>query len=98
MSLSTNHLLVFTDLVNQRLQLYNHHRPESKKQYSFDTRSVRSSLLSVLIVYVLIILSPEDKKMLVIDIIKPTSAVIATALSLVVVYRQKSDVLIGKAF
>ena len=35
---------------------------------------------------------------MVIDIIKPTSAAIATALSLVVVYRQKTDGVIGKAF
>jgi len=55
-------------------------------------------IASVLIAYLLIILSPEDKKMLVIDIIKLTSAAIATALSLVVIYRQKSDGLIGKAF
>jgi hypothetical protein len=83
--------------------MYNHHRPESKKQPYFDTRSVRNSLIpvliaSVLLAYLLIILSPVDKKALLIDIIKPTSAVIATAFSLVVVYRQKTDGIIGKAF
>jgi hypothetical protein len=83
--------------------MYNHHRPESKKQPYFDTRSVRNSLIpvliaSILLAYLLIILSPVDKKALVIDIIKPTSAAIATALSLVVVYRQKTDGIIGKAF
>jgi hypothetical protein len=83
--------------------MYNHHGTESKKQPYFDTRSVRNSLIpvliaSILLAYLLIILSPVDKKALVIDIIKPTSAAIATALSLVVVYRQKTDGIIGKAF
>ena len=83
--------------------MYNHHRPESKKQPYFDTRSVRNSLIpvliaSVLLAYLLIILSPVDKKALLIDIIKPTSAIIATAFSLLVVYRQKTDGVIGKAF
>ena len=83
--------------------MYNHHRPESKKQPYFDTRSVRNSLIpvliaSVLLTYLLIILSPVDKKALLIDIIKPTSAIIATAFSLLVVYRQKTDGVIGKAF
>lgn len=83
--------------------MYNHHGPESKKQPYFDTRSVRNSLIPVLIASVLlanllIILSPVDKKALVIDIIKPTSAAIESALSLVVVYRQKTDGIIGKAF
>lgn len=83
--------------------MYNHHKPESKMQSYFDTRSVRNSLIpvliaSVLLAYLLIILFPVDKKALVIDIIKPTSAAIATALSLVVVYRQKTDGIIGKAF
>ena len=83
--------------------MYNHHGPESKKQSYFDTRSVRNSLIpvliaSVLLAYLLIILFPVDKKALLIDIIKPTSAAIATAFSLVVVYRQKTDGIIGKAF
>jgi hypothetical protein len=83
--------------------MYNRHGPESKKQSYFDTRSVRNSLIpvliaSVLLAYLLIILSPVDKKALLIDIIKPTSAAIATAFSLVVVYRQKTDGIIGKAF
>ena len=98
MSLSKNPLLLFTDLVNQYSEMYNHHRPESKKQSYFDTRSVRNSLIPVLFAYLLIILSPVDKKALLIDIIKPTSAAIATAFSLVVVYRQKTDGIIGKAF
>ena len=100
MSLSKNPLLLFTDLVNQHSEMYNHQRPESKKQSYFDTRSVRNSLIpvliaSVLLAYLLIILFPVDKKALLIDIIKPTSAAIAT---LVVVYRQKTDGIIGKAF
>lgn len=83
--------------------MYNHHGPELKKQSYFDTRSVRNSLIpvliaSVLLAYLLIILSPVDKKGLLIDIIKPTSAAIATAFSLVVLYRQKTDGIIGKAF
>ncbi len=83
--------------------MYDHHGPESKKQSYFDTRSVRNSLIpvliaSVLLAYLLIILSPVDKKALLIDIIKPTSAAIATAFSLVVVYRQNTDGIIGKAF
>ena len=103
MSLSKNPLLLFIDLVNQHSEMYNHYRPESRKKSYFDTRSVRNSLIPVLIAsivlaYMLIILSPGDKKALVIDIIKPTSAAIATALSLVVVYRQKTDGIIGKAF
>lgn len=103
MSLSKNPLLLFTDLVNQHSEMYNHHGPELKKQSYFDTRSVRNSLIpvliaSVLLAYLLIILSPVDKKGLLIDIIKPTSAAIATAFSLVVLYRQKTDGIIGKAF
>jgi hypothetical protein len=103
MSLSKNPLLLFTDLVNQHSEMYNHQGPESKKQSYFDTRSVRNSLIpvliaSVLLAYLLIILSPVDKKALLIDMIKPTSAEIATAFSLVVVYRQKTDGIIGKAF
>lgn len=103
MSLSKNHLLLFTDLVNQHSEMYDHHGPESKEQSYFDTRSVRNSLIpvliaSVLLAYLLIILSPVDKKALLIDIIRPTSAAIATAFSLVVVYRQKTDGIIGKTF
>ena len=101
MSLSKNPLLLFTDLVNQHSEMYDHHGPESKKQSYFDTRLVRNSLIpvliaSVLLAYLLIILSPVDKML--IDMIKPTSAAIATAFSLVVVYRQKTDGIIGKAF
>ena len=78
MSLSKNPLLLFIDLVNQHSEMYNHYRPESRKKSYFDTRSVRNSLIPVLIAsivlaYMLIILSPGDKKALVIDIIKPTS-------------------------
>jgi len=103
MSLSKNPLLLFTDLVNQHSEMYNHHGPESKKQSYFDTRPVRNSLIpvliaSVLLAHLLIILSPVDKKAMLIDIIKPTSAAIATVFSLVVVYRQKTDGIIGKAF
>ena len=103
MSLSKNPLLLFTDLVNQHSEMYNHHGPESKKQSYFDTRPVRNSLIpvliaSILLAHLLIILSPVDKKAMLIDIIKPTSAAIATVFSLVVVYRQKTDGIIGKAF
>ena len=55
-------------------------------------------IASVLLAYLLIILSAVDKKALLIDVIKPTSAAITTAFSLVVVYRQKTNGIIGKAF
>jgi Zn-dependent membrane protease YugP len=55
--------------------MYNHHGHESKKQSYFNIRSVRNSLIpvliaSVLLAYLLIILSPVDKKALLIDMIK----------------------------
>jgi len=83
--------------------MYNRHGPEIRKTPYFDTGSVRNTLIPVLIASVLlanllVIFSPVDKKTLLIDIVKPLSAAIATALSLIVVYRQKTDGLIGKAF
>ena len=83
--------------------MYKRHGPEIRKTPYFDTRSVRNTLIPVLIAFVLlanllVIFSPVDKKTLLIDIVKPLSAAIATAFSLIVVYRQKTDGLIGKAF
>jgi diguanylate cyclase len=46
----------------------------------------------------LILLAPEGTRLTIGDIINPSSIVIATALSLLVVYRQKTDGLIGKAY
>jgi hypothetical protein len=47
---------------------------------------------------VLIILSPDDKKVIICDIIEPLAAAIAVGLSVLVIYRQKTDGLMGKAY
>jgi len=46
----------------------------------------------------LIVFAPQEKRLLIGDIINPISIGIAAALSLIVVYRQKTDGLIGKAY
>ena len=77
-------------------------KKQPKKQY-FDTKSVRNSIICVLIgsigfTSVLIILSPDDKKVILSDIIEPLAAAIAVGFSLLVIYRQKTDGLMGKAY
>ena len=47
---------------------------------------------------VLIILSPDDKKVIICDIIEPLAAAIAVGLSILVIYRQKTDGLMGKTY
>ena len=77
-------------------------KKQSQKQY-FDTKSVRNNIIRVLIgsigfVSVLIILSPDDKKVLICDIVEPLAAAIAVGLSVLVMYRQKTDGLMGKTY
>lgn len=77
-------------------------KKQSQKLYS-DTKSVRNNIICVLIGAVvftslLIILSPDDKKVILSDIIEPLAAAIAVAFSVLVIYRQKTDGLIGKAY
>ena len=77
-------------------------KKQSQKLY-FDTKSVRNNIIRVLIcsigfASVLIILSPDDKKVLICDIVEPLAAAIAVGLSVLVIYRQKTDGLMGKAY
>jgi len=77
-------------------------KKQSQKQY-FDTKSVRNNIIRVLtgsigFVSVLIILSPDDKKVLICDIVEPLAAAIAVGLSVLVMYRQKTDGLMGKTY
>ena len=77
-------------------------KKQSQKLY-FDTKSVRNNIIRVLIgsigfATVLIILSPDDKKVLICDIVEPLAAAIAVGLSVLVIYRQKIDGLMGKAY
>jgi hypothetical protein len=77
-------------------------KKQSPKLY-FDTRSVRNNIICILIgsigfTSVLIILSPYDKKVIICDIIEPLAATIALGLSVLVIYRQKTDGLMGKAY
>jgi hypothetical protein len=77
-------------------------KKQSPKLY-FDTMSVRNSIIWVLIgsigfTSVLIILSPDDKRVIICDIIEPLAAAIAVGLSVLVIYRQKTDGLMGKAY
>ncbi len=81
-------------------------REDTKKQLTnphYDTRSVQNKTVSVLIVSVvvpslIILFSPNESKIFVCDIIEPLSAAVAVGLSIVVIYRQKIDGLIGKAY
>ncbi len=77
-------------------------KKQSPKLY-FDTKSVRNNIFCVLIgsigfTSVLIILSQDDKKVIIYDIIEPLAAAIAVGLSALVIYRQKTDGLMGKAY
>ena len=86
--------------------MFNNNVPKIKKQSQklyFDTKSVRNNIICILIgsigfASVLIILSPDDKKVLICDIIEPLAAAIAVGLSVLVIYRQKTDGLMGKAY
>jgi hypothetical protein len=69
----------------------------------YNPRSIRKKVLLVLIVSVaaislVIFIAPNEQKTLLSDVIEPFTAAIAAGLSLVIVYRQKTDGLIGKAF
>ena len=69
-------------------------KKQSPKLY-FDTKSVRNSIICVLIgsigfTSVLFVLSPDDKKVIICDIIEPLASVIAVGLSALVIYRQKN--------
>lgn len=77
-------------------------KKQSQNLY-FDTKSVRNNIIYVLIgsigfTSVLIILSPDDNKVIIYDIIEPLAAAIAVGLSVLVIYRQKTDGLMGKAY
>jgi hypothetical protein len=74
-----------------------------KTQQELNLKVVRRKLVFVLIVSViladsLIVFAPEEKKLVFGDIAVPTSIVIATAFSLIIIYRQKLDGVIGKAY
>ena len=84
----------------------NNNVPKLKKQSQklyFETKSVRNNIICVLIgstvfTSLLIILSPDDKKVILCDIIEPLAAAIAAGLSVLVICKQKTDGLIGKAY
>ncbi len=74
-----------------------------KTQQELNVKTVRRKLVFALIVCIivtdsLIAFTPQENRLVVGDIVVPTSIIIATALSLIVVYRQKMDGLIGKAY
>lgn len=74
-----------------------------KTQLESNVKTIRRKLVIVLTVSIVlvdcvVVFAPQEKKLVSGDIIVPISIVIATALSLVVVYRQKTDGLIGKAY
>lgn len=79
------------------------HGPRIKGSIYLDTSSVRKNLVfvltaSVLVLSLIIIYSPADKKTLSVDIIQPLVATAAAAFSFMIVYRQKTDGLVGRAF
>jgi len=74
-----------------------------KTQQELNVNTIRKRLVISLIVCIvlvdsLVLLAPEGTRLTIGDIVNPSSIVIATALSLLVVYRQKTDGLIGKAY
>jgi hypothetical protein len=74
-----------------------------KTQQELNVNTIRKRLVISLIVCIvlvdsLVLLAPEGTRLTIGDIINPSSIVLATALSLLVVYRQKTDGLIGKAY
>jgi hypothetical protein len=77
-------------------------KEESQKLYS-DTKSIRNKVICVLIGSIvlttfLITFSPNNNKILLGDIFAPLAAAIAVAFSGLIIYRQKTDGLIGKAY
>jgi hypothetical protein len=77
-------------------------KKRSNKLYS-DAKIVRNNIICVLIGSVvftglLIILSSDDKKVILTDIIEPLAAAIAVTFSILVIYKQKTDGLMGKAY
>jgi hypothetical protein len=76
---------------------------QTQKKLYLHASTVRKNVVyvltaSVLLSSLLVIFSPSDKKILIADILEPLSAAIATAFCYIVVYRQKTDGLIGKAY
>jgi hypothetical protein len=74
-----------------------------KTQQALNVNTIRKRLVIALIVSIvladsLVLLAPQERRLVIGDIINPISIVIAAALSLLVVYRQKTDGLIGKAY
>jgi diguanylate cyclase len=74
-----------------------------KTQQSINVKTIRKRLVIALIVSIvladsLVLLAPHERRLVIGDIINPISILIAAALSLLVVYRQKTDGLIGKAY
>jgi hypothetical protein len=74
-----------------------------KTQQSINVKTIRKRLVIALIVSIvladsLVLLAPQERRLVIGDIINPISILIAAALSLLVVYRQKTDGLIGKAY
>lgn len=103
MSLLKDRLLLYTDLVNQHSGMTEKYGPEKVKKAYLRTSAIRKRLIfaltaCVLVANLLIIFSPSDKKSQLIDIMETLSAGVATAFCLTVVYRQKTDGLVGRAF
>lgn len=74
-----------------------------KTQQALNVKTIHKRLVIALIVSIvladsLVLLAPQERRLVIGDIINPISIVIAAALSLLVVYRQKTDGLIGKAY
>jgi diguanylate cyclase len=74
-----------------------------KTQQALNVKIIHKRLVIALIVSIvladsLVLLAPQERRLVIGDIINPISIVIAAALSLLVVYRQKTDGLIGKAY
>jgi hypothetical protein len=74
-----------------------------KTEQELNVKTIRKRLVIALIVSIvladsLVLLAPQERRLVIGDIINPISIVIAAALSLLVVYRQKTDGLIGKAY
>jgi hypothetical protein len=79
------------------------YRIQTKDDFSRHTRSVAESVFyvltaSIIVSSLLVVFSPSDKKILVSDIIEPLSAAVATAFCCIIVYRQRLDGLMGRAF
>jgi hypothetical protein len=86
-----------------KIKLKKQGAPQHQHSNRYNPRSIRKKILLVLIVSVaatslVIFIAPNEQKTLLSDVIEPFTAVIAAGLSLVIVYRQKTDGLIGSAF